>query len=466
MSLSGPPYMWHPRIHQRWADEELAFWRFAFFPTYRKDRIIEKIDLAMREHSVGSCVLYETLGVFDLFLATWLPVSSLERFEKSLELSLVSESLQFVESFVVSRTLRHWVWDDGEGGLREPSAATLEERLDAGLIARANSGELSPEESRGLDAANVLARVDPPPADGIPFIIVVSSAIYSLTTDSRGKLARQLVELSERYPITARALFEGSGFGLHVLTGVVDAARFGIVAKLSNDLNQLAEHSALTARPYTHICVDPVSIYYAETLRLDGQSDVRGGDLLASSDAHRVAVEPSARLDWRTWLEGRESAPSLEEQLIDDGLITTVVGMLNADGGQVVVGALRGEVPLADGLVRDQPRLADYPHEGDYICIGVNHEYGARGWDGFELELRDQLATKIDPPPTSACSISRRPVGSVDMCVINVEPRRSTWYYRYLGPTEPVRFYVRRDGRTVSYDGSAADAYKRSQPRD
>ena len=90
---------------------------------------------------------------------------------------------------MVSRPLRHWVWDDGEGGLREPSAATLEERLDAGLIARANSGELSPEESSALDAANVLTRVALPPPDGIPFIIVVSSAIYSLTTDSRGKLA-------------------------------------------------------------------------------------------------------------------------------------------------------------------------------------------------------------------------------------------------------------------------------------
>jgi hypothetical protein len=463
MTLLGPTHMWHPRIHQRWADEELTFWRFAFFPAYRKDKIIAKIRLAMQEHSVGSYVIYETLGVFDLFVAAWLPVRSLELFEKSLVESLDGESLQLLESFVVSRPLRHWVWDDADGGLKEPSAATLEERLDAGLIARADRGELSKEESHRCDEKHILAQVGSPP-EGIPFIIVVSSAVYSLTTGTRGKLAKHLIGLAERYPIAASALFEGSGFGLYVLTGVVEASQFGVISELSSALNELAEQLALTARPYTHICVDRID--YAETLHVAAESDGSDiEDLLASADAYRVAVEPSARLDWRTWLEGEGNEPSLDEKLLDEGLITTVVGMLNAAGGRIVIGALAGETALANGLVRDQPKLKDYPRAGSYICIGVNQEYGEKGWEGFELELRDQFATKIDPPPTSACSISRRSIGGADMCVVNVEPRLSTWYYRYLGPTKPVKFYVWKEGRVVAYAGSTADAYKRSQPR-
>lgn len=456
--------MWHPRIHRRWANEELTFWRFAFFPAYRKQHVVADIRAAMQEHGVGSYVIYETLGVFDLFLAAWLPERSLGRFEESLTKLLDGEYLQLMEPFPVSRVLRHWTWNDGDNGLLEPSAATLEQRWDAGLISRANRDELTPDERRRFEEEHVLAQIDPP-SEGIPFIIVVSSAVYSLTAGVRGRLGAHLVTLAQKPAIKQAALFEGSGFGQYVLTGAVEATQFDVIRALSSELNDLADELPLTARPYTNICVDLVD--YADTLRTDVED--RGGDvgaLLASVDAHRVAVEAAVRLDWGAWLrQGGDELP-MRERCLDEGLVRTVVGMLNADGGQVVVGALAGDASLAGGLVRDHPKLESYPRAGNFVCVGVNLEYTEKGWDGFQLEVRDWLATKIDPPPTNACSVSRRTLGNVDMCVIDVEPRDSTWYYRFLGPTEPVKFFVRTDGRTVAYAGSIADAYKRTRPRD
>jgi hypothetical protein len=456
--------MWHPRIHRRWADEELTFWRFAFFPAYRKEHVVADIRAAMQKHGVGSYVIYETLGVFDLLLSAWLPARATGRFEESLAELLDDEYLQLMEPFPVSRLLRHWAWDDDDGGLSEPSAATLEQRWDAGLISRANRGELTPDERRMFDEEHVLTQLTPP-SEGIRFIIVVSSAVYSLTAGVRERLRAHLVKLAQKPSIKEAALFEGSGFGQYVLTGAIDATEFDVIRVLSSELNELAEELPLTARPYTNICVDLVD--YADTLRVDVEDN--DGDsvraLLVSSDAHRVAVQGSVRLDWHAWLQQEGGDLPLDERNLDDGLIRTVVGMLNADGGQVVVGALAGEASVAGELVRDHPKLEGYPRVGKFVCVGVNLESAEKGWDGFQLELRDWLATKIDPTPTNACTVSRRTLDGVDMCVIGVEPRESIWYYRFLGPTEPVRFFVRTDGRTVAYAGSTADAYKRTRPR-
>jgi hypothetical protein len=457
--------MWHPRVHQRWADEELIFWRFAFFPAYRRDHIVSAIRNVMDEQRVGSYVIYETLGAFDLFLSTWLPTRSVERFEQGLRDALHGEALQLLEPFAVTRILRHWIWDDGEGGLREPTADVLADRWDEGKIARANRDGLSLDERVMFDQLNVIAPVAAPP-EGIPFIIAVSSAAYSLAVGVRGQLARHLVDLLDRYDIKAGALYEGSGFGVYVLTGTVTAVDFDLISELSSAVNALAEGQTLTARPYTHIGVKVVD--YADALRSDvGSEQFDIEDLLTSPGSRDVAIEASVALDWRAWLEGEDGDghPVLEETVLDDGLIKTVVGMLNSEGGQVVVGALAGDTPLVNGLLREDPKLDGFPRVGSYVCVGVNLEYGEGGWESLQLQLRDSFASKIDPSPVGACGVRRHQVDGADLCVIDVEPRRSTWYYRYLGPAEPVKFYVREEGRTVAYVGSTADAYKQSRPR-
>jgi hypothetical protein len=463
MALLGPTHMWHPRIHERWADEELIFWRLAFFPAYRRDHIVSAIRSIMEEQEVSSYVVYETLGAFDLFLSTWLPTESVDEFEAGLNRALEGEALQLLEPFAVTRLLHHWLWDDGEGGLREPSAEVLAQRWDAGMIARANRDGLSSSEKTMSEEMNVIASVSET-AEGIPFIIAVSSAPYSLAVGARGHLARHLLDLLDKYDIAGGALYEGSGFGIYVLTGTVRTENFHLIPELSSAVNTLAEHQTLTARPFTHICVEIVD--YADSLRADaGDERTDIADLLNSSPSHDLEFEPSAALDWRTWLSDKDVKPSADEAVVDDGLIKTVVGMLNADGGRVVVGALAGDLPLPDGLLRESQKLERFPRVGNFVCIGVNQEYGEDGWEGFQLQLRDWLASKIDPAPIGACGIRRYAVDGVDMCIVDVEPRRSTWYYRNLGPAEPVRFYVRDEARTVALAGSTADTYKQSRPR-
>jgi hypothetical protein len=455
--------MWHPRIHERWGDEELLFWRLAFFPAYRRDHIVSAIRSVMEEQEVSSYVVYETLGAFDLFLSTWLPTESVDEFEAGLNLALEGEALQLLEPFAVTRLLRHWLWTDGDGGLREPSAEVLARRWDAGMIARANRNGLSPDEKIASEEANVIASVSET-AEGIPFIIAVSSAPYSLAVGARAHLARHLLDLLGKYEIAGGALYEGSGFGIYVLTGAVKTEDFHLIPELSSAVNALAEVQTLTARPFTHICVEVVD--YADSLRGavgDERIDVRS--LLDRSSSHDLEFEPSAALDWHRWLASDDEQPCLDEGVVDEGLIKTVVGMLNADGGRVVVGALAGDQPLPSGLLRESQKLERFPRAGNFVCVGVDREYGEGGWEGFQLRLRDWFASKIDPAPIGAYGIHRYPIDGVDMCVVDVEPRRSTWYYRNLGPAEPVRFYVREEARTISLAGSRADAYKELRPR-
>lgn len=455
--------MWHPRIHERWADEELIFWRLAFFPAYRRDHIVSAIRSVMEGQEVSSYVVYETLGAFDLFLSTWLPTESVDEFEAELNHALEGEALQLLEPFAVTRLLRHWLWGDGEGSLREPSAEVLAQRWDAGMIARANRDGLSPREKTASEESNVIASASET-AEGIPFIIAVSSAPYSLVVGARGYLARHLLSLLGEYDIEEGALYEGSGFGIYVLTGTVKTENFHLIPEISGAVNTLAEQQTLTARPFTHICVKVID--YADSLRGDAGDEGTGiADLLDSPPSHDLEFEPSVALDWRTWLSGEDAKPSADEAVVDDGLIKTVVGMLNADGGRVVVGALAGDLPLPGGLLRDSQKLKRFPRVGNFVCVGVDQEYGEGGWDSFQLQLRDWLASKIDPAPIGACGIRRYSVDGVDMCVIDVEPRRSTWYYRNLGPAQPVRFYIRDEARTVALAGSTADAYKQSRPR-
>lgn len=466
MAEGDPVLIWNHRVHQQWADEDLSFWRLAFFPRFREKDVVKTIERVLAELDISSYAVYETLGLFDLFIRAWLPSQSHERVEQALNEALQGEYLQLLESFTVNRVLRHHVWDDGKGGLHEPDATTLEQHLSDEEINAVNQNSLSPERVEELEEKKVIAPLDPKP--GIKFFTIITSPVFSTTFGARKRLEQDLLGVLEDSRIKETSLYEGSGFGNFIVMGRAASDDFFAIPALANDINELGIYEAFTARPYTHPCGSENMLAFVEqipTAKREEQIDVKA--MLESPESRQLEVKGSLRLDWGRWLLASEPGElESNDDVLNDGVIKAVVGMLNADGGQVLIGALErrrfasGESPL-------DPRLAEFEQIGDYLVVGIDGEerFKAGEWDAFRLQLQDLLTRRIDPSPAGLFNVSEAKLGDRTLCVVTVQPSSTTWFYRRLGPNDPVRFYVREDGRTIAYAGSDADNYKRARPR-
>lgn len=465
MARPGPPQqLWHHRIHQRWAGEDLYFWRLAFFPRYNRERVLVAIDQVMTDQDVHSFTVYEALGLFDIFIRAWVPSHSSEKFKQALNDALEGESLQLLESFSVSRVLRHHVWEQGNHERTEPADSLLREPWEDAVIERLNEGRLSEEEQTKLYEDRVLAPIHP--CDGVKFFTVITPAGFSVTKFAHDTLEEGLLRLLDQSNIEEPSLYAGSGFGEYIVMGKARPNDFFAITELSTAINSLGVQDTVSARPYTHVCAHSHPLFYADRLPLRDQERSYDIDaLLRRSESHTFEVKGSLSLDLSRWLKTDEVDPVSSDKVINEGVVKAVVGMLNADGGHLVVGALERIANFNHAPADDHPKLAEMPRRGDYICIGIDEEFDERGWDGFRLKLQELLSSRIQPSPAGSVSISRERVDGRQMCVIGIQPTRANWFYRVLGENGPVNFYVRDGNRTVSYAGVQADTYKARRPR-
>lgn len=460
----GLPQIWNHRIHQRWAGEDLAFWRLAFFPTYNFPEIKTRLHALMQQFDIKAYTIYETLGLFDLFIRAWLPSQSIEGFQNAITEELAGQGLQLCEPFLVSRILRHWAWDDGHGKLVDPSDELLRTRRPSAMIAAIDDGTAPEQTRQELLDGNALRDLGDEGDGGIKFLIVISSSIYSMTYAARGRLEQSLLNILDDHDLGEPSLYEGSGFGQFILMGRVQPQSFFILPELAVAINKAGIQD--TARPYTFVSSTEKPIYFADRISHATDTVFEPLDLdalLAGGEDDHLEVKGSAWLDWRRRLSG-DGEDKRSQKVINDGLVKAVVGMLNADGGHVVLGALEQSARFGEHHGEDHPRLAELPRVGEYVLVGVNDEYDARGWDKFRRGLLDVLSSRIDPPPTGAITLSRQAVSGRDICIVAIAPTSATWYYRYLSENV-AEFFVRENGRTVAYSGSRADTYKRERPR-
>lgn len=191
-----------------------------------------------------------------------------------------------------------------------------------------------------------------------------------------------------------------------------------------------------TARPYTHVCARDRAIWFADRLSVPTserpRADVDVCDLLSGPESHEFEAKGSASLNLNRWLSTDEATPVKEDNILNDGAIKAIVGMLNAGGGHVVLGALETQAQFGGVRAADHPKLQEFPVIGDFICVGVNAEYGSGGWDKFRLWLQETIGSRVDPPPAGVLSVVKQEVEGRDLCVIRTRPSHATWYYRLL----------------------------------
>lgn len=455
-------YVWHHELHERWGKERLYFWRLAFFPTYDREQIASAIEAVMRANDVRSFALYETLGLYDLVLRIWLPVSkNFQDFERDLHTELQGEQLEVMDVFTVGSVVRHWPW------LKTGDAVEMirpEEALEGGPpsdedIRRGNEAARGRDEITADDYVNnrkLLAACRP--HDGIKFIIVVTATAQLTTLRARDKLREALEKiLIDAGDRVSGSLYEGSGFGQFLILGGVPINGFDRIATDLIDPIIAADLGAhYGARPYTYVCAGTKNpIDFKDALPVDATESrlspsVR--ELLEGDEGQTLEVKSSAFVNVHRWLQGAVREP--DDTVFASGVVRAVVGMLNAEGGEVVIGALETE------RFRDFD-LEQFPVVGDYSCIGVDIEFGivASNWDKYSLRLGSKLNAAIEPPPTGLITIERDEVEGKSLAILRVRATSGTWYYVKDDP----RLFVREGNATKVASGPEADAYREAK---
>lgn len=464
-------YVWHHELHEKWGRERLYFWRLAFFPTYDREAITEAIAEVMRggdeedREAVTSYAIYETLGLYDLVLRVWLPISrNFQDFQDELYKALSSQQLQVIDIFTVGGIARHWPWVKGSAKtMLRPDEALRGEPLPIEELQRGNEAARGNDEATAAEFVGLKLLAPCSKHDGIKFIVVVTATAQLTTMAARDALRNELLRiLDDASEDVAGSLYEGSGFGQFLILGGVKEDGFSHVTsdviEPIIDAQVGAHHGA---RPYTYVCTgisnplefEDVMPVPAEAARRTPPVD----ELLEQPEGMLLEVKSTALLNLDRWKgKSGDGQQILDEGVFSGGVAKAVVGMLNAEGGMVVIGAVeREKFASAD--------FGDAPERGRYVCIGVDAEYGllAPDWDGYALALADKLNSAIEPPPTGLISVVRGRIEDRDLAILRVGATSGSWFYLRNDP----RLYVRTGNQTRDVSGPTADFYRAAKQR-
>jgi hypothetical protein len=478
---TGKRYIWHHRLHEAWAGERLYFWRLAFFPTYDQERIAATLQEVLREHEVASSALYEIYGVYDMVLRIWLPTgASPETFENALDNKLTPLHMEVCDSFSVGQVLRHWPWlDDEEDELQAVRPGLLGQRYSPDTLQDLNEiaqgKQLASEQEEPLKTALEDKALAPcSMGGGIKFIVVVTSSSQLATIAARSALRNELTkilsEAEEVSGVSETSLYEGSGFGQFILLGRVEPERFSdLRSAIIDRVNAAGTGTFFRARPYTYIAAggvgaDSPAPAFIDQIPLEAETN---GDpkpveeYLQQDESNTLEVKGSSFVNVERWIRSGKAAA--DESVTDEGVLKAVVGMLNNEGGTMIIGALEAKRFENGGL--EGTRLEQYPIVGKYLCIGVEIDYQGSDWDHYALKLQRVIMDRIDPPPVGLVTISKVSIAGKDLCILSVQATEREWFY--LGRTKgsPAQFYVRLGNATLPLDGPHADAYKVSRRR-
>jgi Putative DNA-binding domain len=466
----GDRIQWNHRVHEVWAGEQLYFWRLGFFPTYDTSAIVSHLDAVFHDQHIDSYLGFELFGVYDILLRVWLPPSTSQKgFQMALYERLHEDNLQVLEVFNVWEVLRHWTWESGKEAQTRvlvPSESVMRDRLADDAVAAINDRGSKAEEFIDASKDDLVRPYDHEP--GIRFVVVITSSVQTLTMNARQSLRESICEIVDSATsIFNKTLYEGFGFGQFLMMGRVSLENFeAIKRELVHPIGRAGIGEWVQARTYTHISTDDQFFLYREripTITVPDEIDYGGEieELLAGEESGFLEIKGSAFTELGAWLHGAGD-PRESRNLVNEGVLRTIVGMLNAEGGTVLIGALEaGRYANADTSI-----VESLPAHGEYLLVGIEIEYDERGWDRYQLRLRQLINERITPSPGPLVEIARTSFQGRDFCIIRVRPSATAWTYLKVDKDAPARFYVRQGNSTPEVTGPDADRYKELKRRD
>ena len=460
-------FIWHHSIHEAWGKERLYFFRLSFYPTYDIPNIRKRMKELLYDYGVHSFVIYELTGDYDFLLRVWLPTSvSSKVFRDALHKELEVYDIDANQVFHVAKIVTHWVWDkDGEDRFREPSGKILRVRFADEDIIKINQGMLEPDEAEAYKQENIIAPWMP--KKGIKFIIVIPEA-KSLAFDAHNALISRIQEILQlAHDVFETSIYEGEGFARILLMGRAKSSKFDdAISYIIRGVNKSGVQAFYGIKTYTYIAYNCSEDLLNFEERLPVAKEVYAlekdviEELLSETESLRLEVKGSAFVDIGRIIFG-DGKSAYSDKITNEGVIKAVVGLLNAQGGKIVIGALELSRFEKDKAHKDL--LKSMKKFNDYIICGINNDYINKDWDHFQLRLQDLLEKRIEPSPSVWVTIKRVFFLEKEMCVISVRKPTSDWFYfNFEGKTV---FYVRQGNRTLELPGSKADQYKRANER-
>ena len=261
------------------------------------------------------------------------------------------------------------------------------------------------------------------------------------------------------------AIYQGTGFARYLMTARVAPTHFEILTtSLTAAIHSLGMHLHRGTRTITHISALSAPVARREQLlspeRFAEYPTQSLDELLTQEEGSALEFKTSALTDVGNAV--RSHTPPRKSKVIEDSVIKSVAGLLNADGGTVVIGVAE----TADFTFEELATI--FPHAcavGNYIVVGVRHEYQRKAWDGYERRLRGLLAEHITPDPTSWVDITRDDHAAGPVAIIVVR-RPDRWYYATSADNASLHhFYARLGNETQSLTGPRMDAYRERSPR-
>lgn len=459
-------WQWHPELRELWGHERLYFWR-VHFPTYERLRFLDNVEEVMRRTGAVAYAVYELYGGFDMLLRVWLR-STQGVFESTFHEVFGKDPNIVIEGFSVTDVVTHWPWANKSRDSIEPLGdEVLKNRLSNRELEEINAGRdlelLGGYESRGL-----LAKTDHSP--GIKFVILIGASQHSMPMSASERIQRSLLEILTRADPEAfaeKSLYKGLGFASYLLLGRTTSFH-AIEHQLTQPINALVAPET-GARTTTFVVATEKLLAFSEGMRLAEEPPPKRtvNEWLLEDESHHLEVKGSAFSDLHDWLfdEEADGSPPRTEIPIES-LCKAIVGLLNAEGGAVVIGALEKK------RYGDSPRVKRTLRLGDYIIWGIKSDMGKADWDEYARHLRDVIGRRIKPDPNNFLEIERDGIRRRPLAVISVRPPirgvgSAQWFYQYPkteGDGRP-RFWVREGNRTKEKTGPEIDSYKNEMTR-
>ncbi len=460
---------WHSRTHKDWGKERLYFWRLRFRPTYPRADVERELHTLFTEERIGSYTVYETFGDWDLLVRLWLPATlGAQDFKNLLAERLGRFNLSHDDSFEVDSVLRHWVW--GESEPASPSDDRMRHAPPPDRqITEVNEGHPCRELVTKLSSENLVREVRR--SDGIKFAMIVTAPVNDLPLDQRPRAQSTLKEIVDRAAdVEERSLYHGHGFGAFLILGRVAYRNFDAIRdQLADPIAKEIGTGWIGARTYTMIVASWEFLAFRDELPLARElSDEEIGieEALSRPEYERVEVKGSAFIDYKVFFV--KNGQRVKNQNITHSVLKAVTGLLNTDGGTLVIGALE-----PNRFVDVEKMLNGTPRRGEYACVGIENDWGTgkgAGWDSYQRHLSDLIKKHIEPLATTWIMIDFEQIEHRHLARIVVNRPDDQWYYLHRLDdkgrfTEDQQFWVRHGGSTINLQGPDADEYKRVRRR-
>ncbi|MCF6270450.1 MAG: ATP-binding protein [Melioribacteraceae bacterium] len=175
-------------------------------------------------------------------------------------------------------------------------------------------------------------------------------------------------------------------------------------------------------------------------------------DILNNNESATFEVKGSVQLDLNRLLKGDENNKT-NKQIAKDGVLKTIVALLNSSSGTILIGVLEN-----DKYTIVEIEKISYIEIKNYYIVGIEIEI--ENLDKYELTLRDLIAEHISKNVVGLLEITFPKFENFTICKISVSQTVDKWYY-----LNDENFYVRDGNRTVCLKGNDADDYRRRNSR-